>query len=339
MQLILWSTTDCYDKSPIKYILPLMLKDKKHNQTSHFLGKKAIVTGASGFIGSHLCHRLSQTGVDLHGISRKEQQSNLTSIRWWQGDLADITVTRRILTSIKPDFIFHLASPVVGARDLDIVPPTFYSNLASTVNILTVATEIGCTRVILVGSLEEPDEHDITAIPCSPYAAAKWACSGYARMFHALYNTPVSVARLFMVYGPGQQDLRKLIPYVTLSLLRNEVPKLTSGYRKIDWIYVEDVVEGLLLMGQGPSIEGCTLDLGSGSLATIRTVVEQLIVAIGSDLKPIYGALPVRAMEQVRTADTQDTFAKIGWRPRTDLKDGLQSTVGWYREHYHALGE
>jgi nucleoside-diphosphate-sugar epimerase len=243
------------------------------------------------------------------------------------------------LTSIKPDFIFHLASHVVGARDLDIVPPTFYSNLASTVNILTVATEIGCTRVILVGSLEEPDEHDITAIPCSPYAAAKWACSGYARMFHALYNTPVSIARLFMVYGPGQQDLRKLIPHVTLSLLRNEAPRLTSGYRKIDWIYVEDVVEGLLLMGHVPGIEGCTLDLGSGSLATIRTVVEQLIVAIGSDLEPIYGALPVRAMEQVRIADTRDTLAKIGWKPRTDLKNGLQATVDWYREHYHVLRE
>ncbi len=142
--------------------------------------------------------------------------------------------------------------------------PTFHSNLASTVNLLTMAAETGCRRVVLTGSLAEPDPKNGELFPSAPYAAAKWASSGYARMFHALYQFPVVIARVFMVYGPAQQDLTKLIPYVTLSLLRGETPKITSGDRLVDWVYVSDVVEGFVALGQAPGIDGETLDLGSG---------------------------------------------------------------------------
>jgi nucleoside-diphosphate-sugar epimerase len=294
--------------------------------------KRILITGASGFIGSHLCRRLSEIGSELHGVSRHKQSKVNGSIQWWKGNLADLSTVKNLISAIKPDLIFHLASFVTGSRELQIVLPTFQDNLATTVNLLTAATEMGCQRIILVGSQEEPEPQDSMATPCSPYAAAKWAGSGYARMFHALYETSVSIARVFMVYGPAQQDLRKLIPYVTLSVLGNEPPKLTGGQREIDWIYVEDVIEGLLLMGQAQGIEGITVDLGSGSLVTIRTVVDKLIATIGSDVKPLYGALPERPMEQIRVADIKDTYTKIGWKAKIDLEAGLQYTVEWYKE-------
>ena len=184
----------------------------------------------------------------------------------------------------------------------------------------------------MVGSLEEPEQSDTYVVPSSPYAASKWAGSGYARMFHALYQTPVTIARLFMVYGPAQQDLRKLIPYVTLSLLRKQPPKLTSGMRQIDWIYVGDVVDGLLAMVKAPNIEGSTIDLGSGVLVPIRTVVQKLINITDSDVEPALGSVPDRPMEQVRVANIADTYAKIGWKPTTSLDKGLEYTVDWYRE-------
>jgi len=151
-------------------------------------------------------------------------------------------------------------------------------------------------------------------------------------MFHALYQTPVTMARLYMVYGPGQQDLRKLIPYVTLALLRKEAPRLTSGQRQVDWIYVGDVVDGLLAIAKAPDVEGDTIDLGSGVLVPIRTVVQELVKIIDSDVKPLLGSVPDRPMEQVRVADISDTHEKIGWRPATSLQEGLQRTVDWYRE-------
>ena len=107
----------------------------------------------------------------------------------------------------------------MGAPDLQHVLPAFQSNLQTTVNLLVSLAEVGCARMITTGSLVEPEE-GLRTIPNSPYAAAKWAASDYARMFHALYGFPVAIARVFMVYGPGQLDETKLVPYVIRCLRR-----------------------------------------------------------------------------------------------------------------------
>jgi nucleoside-diphosphate-sugar epimerase len=198
--------------------------------------------------------------------------------------------------------------------------------------LLTAAAEVGCSRVVVTGSLEEAEPGDGDAVPSSGYAAAKWAVSGYARMFHALYGLPVVSARVFMVYGPGQRDLRKLIPYVILSLLRGEAPRVTAGERPVDWLYVEDVVEGLLAMGHAPGIEGSRFDLGSGTMVSVRSVVLRLATLISSSAEPMFGALPPRAMEQVRVADTARSFEALGWRPQVSLDEGLERTVKWYEK-------
>ena len=297
-----------------------------------FFGEKILVTGASGFIGSHLCRRLCKAGIDLHAISRVKRLGHESNLQWWQGDLSDSVTARDLVQTVKPDVIFHLASHVMGARNLENVMPTFRSNLLSTVNILTVASEVGCRRIVLTNSLEEPDPGDPTSIPSSPYAAAKWASSGYARMFHALYQLPVVILRLFMVYGPAQQDLGKLIPYVTLCLLRGEAPRLSSGQRDVDWIYVDDVVDGIIAAAQASNVEGKTIDIGSGELISIRNVVEHLVRLTNPTVEPVFGALAERPLEQVRKANVATAVAQIGWKPKTALSEGLENTVNWFRQ-------
>lgn len=256
---------------------------------------------------------------------------------WWQGDLADYEAVEKIFRQINPDIVFHLASEVTGSRELKFVLPTIQGNLLSSVNILISATNQRTKRVIVAGSLEEPDEMDSArAIPCSPYAAAKWAGSGYARMFHALYQTPVTLARLFMVYGPGQHDIRKLIPYVTLSLLRGEAPKLASGQRPVDWIHVDDVVTGLITAAVISGVDGETLDFGSGKLVTTRKVVETLCEIIDAGVNPDFGALPDRPLERVKEADVERTQSLLGWFPTLSLQQGLEETVSWYRKQLKA---
>jgi nucleoside-diphosphate-sugar epimerase len=181
--------------------------------------------------------------------------------------------------------------------------------------------------------MEEPDSGGAEAIPSAPYAAAKWSSSGYARMFYTLYQTPVVNARVFMVYGPGQKDLLKLIPYVTLSLLRNNVPKISSGKRQVDWIYVEDVVEGLIAMMQTPDLEGKTVDIGSGVLVPVRSVVEMISGIINAKVNPLFGAISERQMEQTRVAQIKKTYTMTGWKPTTSLEKGLENTVHWYKEN------
>jgi nucleoside-diphosphate-sugar epimerase len=292
--------------------------------------QKILVTGASGFIGSHLCARLCTSGVEVHATSRTKRSSDISDIYWWQGDLGDITTVQNLLNVVKPDVIFHLSGQVTAAPNLALVLPTLHSLLVSTVNLLTVATDIGCRRIVLTGSLTEPEPGHTEAPPGSPYAAAKWASSAYGRLFHALYQAPVVIARPFMTYGP-RQDRRKLIPSIALSLLQGEAPQLSSGQWQADWIYVDDVVDGLLAAAQVPGVEGHTVDLGSGTLVSIRAVVQQIVNLVGSRIEPLFGALPDRPMEQIRVADTARSYTMMGWEPTTPLTEGLTRTLAWYK--------
>lgn len=292
-------------------------------------GERVLVTGASGFIGSHLCRVLSKTDNEVHAVSRNPQAGGQT-VHWWQGDLADFATTQRLLTAIRPDVIFHLTGHPWGAPGLEHVLPTLRSDLTAAVNVLTAATELKTRRVILTASLEEPQSSDPELVPASPYAAAKWASGAYARMFHRLYQTPAAVVRIYMAYGPGQPD-QKLIPYVIRSLLNEEVPKLSSGQRLIDWIYIDDVIDGLLAAAQAKGIEGRTVELGSGTLVSIREVVEQLVRLAAPRVSPSFGALPPRPVEPVRAANTQDAYDRLGWRPLTPLAKGLELTVHWFK--------
>jgi UDP-glucose 4-epimerase len=148
--------------------------------------------------------------------------------------------------------------------------------------------------------LEEPEPDEELVTPSSPYAAATFASSAYVNMFHALYKTPVVTARIFMVYGPGQRDLRKLVPYVTLSLLRREKLSLTSGTRLVHWIYVQDVVDGLMAAARAPAAVGRAVDLGSGSFASVRDVASRLAAIIDPDIQLTFGGLSDRPLERVR---------------------------------------
>jgi UDP-glucose 4-epimerase len=293
-------------------------------------GANALVTGGAGFIGSHLCDLLRASGWIVHSVGRRSAGS-ASAHRHWQVDLTDLAATRELLRATRPDYIFHLASHVWGAPDLAHVLPSFHSNLHTTVNLLSILAETGCRRFIVTGSLVEPDSRSGEDVPPAPYAASKWASSDYVRMFHALYKLPGVIARVFMVYGPAQQDTTKLIPYVIGRVLHGEAPQITSGRRLIDWVYVNDVAQGLARMAVAPDIAGRTVDLGSGSLISTAELVEKICELMGGKQKPRFGAIPDRPMEPTRVARVDDTVRMLHWSPQTSLADGLRRTIEWYR--------
>lgn len=312
---------------------------------SPFEGRKVFVTGGGGFIAHHLLARLARIpGCRVEATRRHHTAPEAGPDtgdaggfpRWCTLDLTDsAAVDSRILES-RPDVIVHLAGWVSGARELDAVLPALRGNLLATVNVLTAASRAGTARVVLAGSMEEPRADEGDAAPGSPYAASKWAAGGYARLFHALYGLPVAVLRIFMTYGPAQKDVRKVLPYVILSALRGEAPELASGARPVDWIYVEDVIEAIEAACAAPAVTGRSLDVGSGTLVTIREVVERLVAMIDPSLRPRFGVLADRPLERARAADTAETRAAIGWTPRTALDEGLVRTVAYYRERIAA---
>ena len=254
------------------------------------------------------------------------------SLRWWQADLVDPDSVKRLVDAVQPEVILHLAGEVVGDRSLDRILPTLRGNLLSTVNLLVAAAECGCRRVVLTGSIEEPNQDEPGAVPSSPYAAAKFAATGYGRMFHALYALDVVVLRVYMVYGPGQKDLRKLVPYVILSLLRGETPRMSSGRRPVDWIYVDDVVAAFVAAAGATVGGGEVLEVGSGELVTVRELVERLAPMVIPGTQLDFDSANDRPLEQVRKADTRRLEELLDWRPKVSLDEGLQRTVHWYRD-------
>jgi nucleoside-diphosphate-sugar epimerase len=293
---------------------------------------RVLVTGARGFIGARLCRRLVDAGAIVHGVSSRTNFVGRSSdVVWSAVDMTDRCAVSQMLQRLTPEVVFHLAGHVTGSQSLGEVESTFTQNLVSTVHLLTSAVEVGPCRVLLAGSMHEPERDDRQEIPVSPYAASKWACTAYARMFHQLYEFPVVIARPMMVYGPGQWDRAKLLPHVITSLLDGNSPSVSSGTRTLDWVFVDDVVAGMMTLATTPRTYGRTVDLGSGVLTSIRDIVERVVGIIGSTNPIGFGNVPDRLFEQPRSARIQETQELTGWTAETPLLEGLSKTVEYWR--------
>ncbi|MFI0423402.1 NAD-dependent epimerase/dehydratase family protein [Spongiactinospora sp. 9N601] len=299
-------------------------------------GKRALVTGATGFIGDRLVARLAALDAEVHAVSRRPQAQAAGEV-WHTADLTDPEAAGNLIRAARPDVLFHLASEVTGTRDHNAVLPTMHANLAAAVNLMSAVAGAGTgTRVVLAGSVEEAREGD--AVPCSPYAAAKWAATGYARMFHGLWDVPVTVLRVAMVYGPGRDEPRRLVPYVTRALLQGRDPELSSGTRMIDWVYVDDVADAFVAAASAEKAAGQVFDIGSGRRVSIRETVERITRIIGGAGRPRFGALPDRPLDNPQIADVAAAAEVLGWRPVTPLAEGLRATVAWYADRSRSDG-
>ena len=288
-----------------------------------------LVTGATGFIGQRLCARLGELGADVRGVSRSPAPPHHTAAHH-VADLSSRQAVISLLEDVRPGYVVHLAGLVKGSRDRSLVVPALEANLMSTVYLLDAAQRVGCRRFVQAGSLEEPPLDEPVAVPSSPYAASKAAATAYCRMWAELYGLPVTLARIFMVYGPGHQDEKKLVPYVVREQLEGRRPEISSGTREVDWIFVDDLVEGLVRLLRADLEPGTQVDLGSGELHTVREVAETICRLGGGGVSPRVGARADRQQEQVRRARVDETRRLLGWAPSTSLEEGLRRTIDWF---------
>jgi UDP-glucose 4-epimerase len=293
-------------------------------------GQRVLITGAAGFLGQRLVARLTREQAEIHAVSRRPSNADDSEIQWWKGNLADEKWTHELITKLNPSVVYHLTSASMGGQELNHVLPTFEDDLRTTVNVLTACARVHCSRVLITGSLDEPIPNGDLKSPSSPYAAAK-ACAGlYARMFHRLYGLPVVIMRPFMTYGPGQKS-HKVIPHAITAMLRGISPKLSSGTRLVDWVYVDDVIDGFAEAAIRPEAVGVDIDLGSGHLVSIREVMLHIRDLIPGAPEPEFGALSDRIGEQTRSADLTTAKHVLDWEASTPLREGLSRTIEWCR--------
>ena len=197
---------------------------------------------------------------------------------------------------------------------------------------MSVCTEGQVKRLILIGSGEEfgpvtgPFDDNTVSDPVSPYGASKAAASAYAKMFHRAFQLPVVVLRPSVIYGPFQAP-RMLIPQVLQALLEGKEVPVTEGRQTRDFIHAEDVAKGIVRALVADNVEGCTFNLASGEVVTVRECLERIERITGRQGLILYGALPYKTGEIFSYEPVADrTFSALNWRPSISLEGGLLKT-------------
>jgi len=302
-----------------------------HEFGDQFKGRRVLVTGAGGFVGSHLCTALVSLGAEVYGVDLNNFFKNeVNGIRLLNVDLSiNQDVVQETVKIVNPDFTYHLAGLVDTRQEIGLVLPTLRHNLFGTVHLLIALKGSQCRRVVVISSSETPQYGNS---PNSPYAASKLAMAAYAEMFHTLFGLPVVIARPHLSYGPRQPQ-NKLIPYLICSMLKDTPPMLSSGNRICDMIYINDLVRALLLMTISEFAVGCSFDIGTGEGISVREIAARISVLMKTPCHPVFGTVVDRIGEFSQVANTKMIHSSLGWKPYWTMDEGLIETIEWYKDN------
>jgi nucleoside-diphosphate-sugar epimerase len=293
------------------------------------LADPVIVTGGSGFIGSHLVRRLVEAGEDVVVTVRT------SSSLWRLGDVAEWVREVPARGQLPPArLIFHLAA--TGVRPGEDAATVLEENVLGTLRLLEHAAATGAERFVHCGSCFEygPGERlseDSALRPISEYGASKAAGSLLALAWGAAHGLPVVVVRPFTAYGPFEASYR-LVPSTILDALDGGPIRITSGGQMRDFVYVEDVVGGLVAAAATDGLVQKGVNLCSGAGTPVARVAELVSELVG-DVDVVAGALEDRPVEfHELSGDPTLAAEAMGWTAATSLEAGLRSTIDWLQE-------
>jgi nucleoside-diphosphate-sugar epimerase len=307
--------------------------------------RKALITGASGFIARHLAPALVALGCEPVLLSRapeRERGGDGGGPRWLETDPKDASRLEAILRDEAPDVVFHLA----GTRGRGARSPFLTcaeANLCDTLRLLEGARHAApAARVLLAGSAEEYGDQPGAQVetlplqPTTPYGLSKAAATRFAQAMHAQAGSPVVTLRLFTVYGPGQP--RDMFVAEAVDCAVRDLPfRMSRGEQRRDLVFVRDVVDALVAAASAPGIDGTVINVGSGQAHRLRDVAHRIWELSDSRAPLLVGAREAGPSECADTwADVARARDLLGWQPRFTLERGLEETIRWAREQASA---
>jgi dTDP-glucose 4,6-dehydratase len=311
--------------------------------------EKILVTGAGGFIGSHLVERLVELG---HNVVAFVRYNSLKSKEWldsspvkdeieiFYGDIRDQDSVEEATKDIS--CVYHLAA-LIDIPYSYLAPRSYVStNVIGTQNILHAAMRNGLDRVVLTSTSETlgtaqyvpmDEEHPIHSQ--SPYAASKASADQLGLSYFSAFDCPVFIVRPFNVYGPRQSD-RAVIPSIIKQLLCSDKVSLGNVYPTRDFTYVTDTVEGFIEIAKNKNLIGTVTHIGSNEEVSIEGLVQK----ISKIMNKRYTILTSSELERVHTSevsrllcDNSKLKLSTDWTRKISLEDGLRKTVDWFERH------
>jgi NAD dependent epimerase/dehydratase len=311
--------------------------------------KKVLVTGAGGFIGSHLTEKLTSLGYRVKAFVHYNSRNSwgwLDSsvckerIEVISGDIRDADIVRRAVHDV--EVVFHLAA-LIGIPYSYNAPDSYIdTNIKGTLNILQAAKELEVKKIVHTSTSETygtaqfvpiSEKHPIN--PQSPYAASKAGADYLALSFHKSFGLPVAIARPFNTFGP-RQSARAVIPTIITQLLKGSAVKLGAVNTTRDLTFVKDTVAGLIRIAEAPEAVGEVINIGSGFEISIAELVAMIAGIIGKKARirtTKERKRPPNSEVKRLWADTARAKELLGWTPRFSLEEGIVQTINWFKEN------
>lgn len=284
-------------------------------------GERVLVTGATGFIGRALTRALLAEGAQVMALVREKAGRRLgegivEGAEAVEVDLRYAAGVKRAVEAAQPTLAVHLAA--VGVTDPFLpIGEALRGNLDATINLLKAVS--GRCRVVVARTPGEIDS-------INTYAAAKASAWQFCRMFQRTQDWPITAVMPFQVYGPGQPAKTIIGAAVSAAKAGEDFPT-TPGEQMRDWIYIDDVVAGIIAASRADGVDGETVELGTGVGTPVRGVVEKVFALAGQG-RPLIGALPQRPGETPsQIADADQAEQLTGWRARVSLDEGLKKVI------------
>lgn len=310
--------------------------------------RQVVVTGAGGFIGSHLCEVLVERGHGVRALCRYTSRRDvgdlaaldpevLAAIDVRFGDVRDGDAVSELLTGA--DDVYNLAASISVPYSFEAPREVVMTNVEGALNVLQAARRAGVGRMLQMSSSETygtaqtvPIDEDHPLGAQSPYAASKIACDKLAETFFMTYDLPVVVARPFNTFGPRQSQ-RAVIPTVVAQGLAGGELRLGALTPTRDFVYVRDTVAGLLALVAEPATSGGTYNIATGVDVSVGDIVRVVGELLGRELT-VAGSQaermrPPNSEVQRLLGDATKLREATGWAPATDLREGLQHVIDW----------